>query len=194
MISHNYKFIYIFVPKSASCSIRDALSPVTNTKLSVRIPYRSLIKYRKSYGVSKLGAYYKFSFVRNPWDRMVSRYFYEVRNEKGMENWGYPSTIPDHSKCLKKYIKDNEHYKKNNQLYWLVNRQGEMVLDFVGRLENIEVDFDSVCKHLNLPDEIKMVHINKTKHRDYKEYYDEESKSMVSELCRQDIEYFDYSF
>lgn len=145
--------------------------------------------------------YFKFSIVRNPWSRMVSMckcsYFYGCRIENGklniskyIERWPVieidPRTnchINDHS-----VIHDNSVYKN-----LLLDD-----LDFVGRFESLEEDFNFIKESIGLDLESFPCYNNQSsmeiKSKHYTEYYDKETKQRVSELYAQDIEAFNYKF
>ena len=176
-----YKFIYIRIPKTGSTSIADALKSYTLKRASIRntlsIFYKrpDIKKYAKN---SK--RYFKFSFVRNPWDRMISRYVYGVQ---------HGDTYRDFDKWLVAFIKNNPN--KINQLNWI-----EPIKDisFIGRFETLQEDFNSVCNCINIPTVI-LPHRNKSKRRkDYRHYYTTKTKNIVNKYCQKDIDTFHYSF
>jgi hypothetical protein len=92
--------------------------------------------------------------------------------------------------------------KKN---YWFVGPQsdfvrdknGKVLVDFIGRFENLQSDFDRVCPEIGLPP-TALPHVNKSKvirkYKGYQDYYDKESKEFIAELYKSDIELFGYEF
>ena len=110
--------------------------------------------------------------------------------------------------------RDDKYRHVMPQYQMLYSDNGELLVDFVGKFESLQNDFDDVCIHLGLGDSA-LPHVNssdkksrelrrKVKNflhrndesdlRDYVDYYDDETRQYVGELYRKDIEKFDYSF
>ncbi|WP_367268204.1 sulfotransferase family 2 domain-containing protein [uncultured Thiohalocapsa sp.] len=78
-ISHQHRFVFLSNPQSGSTSIRIALDPYSDIKSSTEFPYHHHTNARRlKEHFLKQGwdwnSYFKFTTVRNPWDRMVARY------------------------------------------------------------------------------------------------------------------------
>lgn len=67
------------------------------------------------------------------------------------------------------------------------------MVDFIGKCENLQRDFEAVMQKLNLPC-VKLPHMNSLKPEDYRSYYDNDTREIVGEWFKRDIELFDYSF
>lgn len=151
--------------------------------------------------------YYKFSFVRNPWSRLVSEYRYRnFLSHKSFKDFVMNK--------LPKPSWDDKFRHVMPQTEMLYSDEGQLLVDFVGKFETLQQDFDQVCEQLGFS-ESRLPHINSSDkksrelrrkarnilHRNkesglhtYTEFYDEETRDFVAQLYRTDIENFDYSF
>ena len=182
--------------------------------------------------------YFKFVFVRNPFDRLVSAYSHLRQDEiswsshrkqpmlgdvgdigrdvngyliKTREWWMWRThnsryySAPDFKTFVKRNLLDSKGYPSNshwlNQSYF-AEADGELFVDFIGKFENLNKDFEELCDKLNL--DYKLL---KTQgytglptvrfggsHGNYKTYYDDETIELVSNVYRRDLELFDYEY
>ena len=201
MICHHKRFVFLHIPRTGGTSINKTLRPLCETPTDGNHPnpaYRthaSLSDY-KSYLDEKFDSYWKFTIVRNPWDRMVSLYFW------GLQIRNISASDPDH---WKRYGDFNEWLKK--RLVNLVRQQGvtrwgncvnnmmidgKMSLDFVGRFENLKEEWNHICQKIDI--DLPLLHLWGTKRQHYSTYYDDESIQIVASLFEKDIQTFGYSF
>lgn len=150
---------------------------------------------------------FKFSFVRNPWARILSEYRYR--------NYFHHRSFRDFVlNRLPPPGWDDKYRHVMPQYDMLHDREGRLLVDFVGRFENLQADFDRVCAKLGLG-ESALPHRNKSdkKSRDTRrrvrnwlyfngenrirrleDFYDDETREAVAEYYRRDIETFGYEF
>jgi hypothetical protein len=138
--------------------------------------------------------YFRFAFVGNPWDWLVSRYFHGKRGKKEPVA-SVEITEGDILRLwrMKGVLRGTTWVNHRYQYAFLSDEGGELQVDFVGRFENRQEDFDKVCAHVGIARE-KLPMLNNTMHEPYRCYYDDHTKHLVAELYRKDIEYFGYRF
>tara|TARA_B100000287_G_scaffold246987_1_gene232165 strand:- start:204 stop:557 length:354 start_codon:yes stop_codon:yes gene_type:complete len=98
-------------------------------------------------------------------------------------------------KSLKGFIENdgqtgNPH--THSQLKFILGDNGKINMDFIGRYENLENDFKTVCDRIGI--QRQLPHHKPTKHEHYSRYYDEETIDLVYKKYKEEIEYFDYKF
>ena len=143
---------------------------------------------RRFYGEDVWQAYFTFAFVRNTWDRLVSSYHfrrnvlnYEVESRTSFRDW------------VLRRCESSEEVKRQGQRAALSDDNGELIVDWVGRFEDLQSGFETVSQELNL--DIK--HLPKvygSGTRNYVEHYDSETRERVAESFRDEIEFFDFRF
>lgn len=147
-------------------------------------------KFRKHWGIKKFKAYYKFGFVRNPWDRVVSLYH---RGEGLMMR--DVMSFEDFVKWIKYSSSTCVHpVPHTNQLDWFVDPHGNLLVDYIGKFERLEEDWEMISDRLDISQKLPHVNknLNKTKH--YTDYYNENTKDIIAKKFQIDIEYFNYTF
>ncbi len=145
-----------------------------------------------------LSQYFKFCFVRNPWDRAVSFYL----QMKKAVNLEYPPRLHAFKRATEcsfpEFIKrvecenpalftDESYYNK------IFSARGSLGMDFTGRFENLEADYRKLAQKIPVKDPV-LQHRNRSDKRLYTEYYDPESRRIVGRLFAFDIDYFGYTF
>ncbi len=179
-----YRFIYIHIPKTAGSSIEE-VKPFTDAynKHADMSFYNSMLKLTQT---DILDNYFKFAFVRNPYDRFMSGVLNHVINKE------LPRNIIKQK--IYKFVTEQSDFNKQvvlREQNKFISVEGKLVVDFIGRFENLQNDFDVVCdklgiKHTELP------HVNKGKFANYDLYYTPEVKNIVSEYFIKDFELFGY--
>lgn len=190
MINHTKKCIFVHCQKCAGESIEFLISGKSDNGYNGD-PYEgspekhfSVLQYIDKYGESIWNNYFTFAIVRNPWERVISWISYRDKRRNLYGGEINPSVIK-HEVNLGIFTKNDYHN--------LLSLGEENKLDFIGRFENLQKDFDIVCNKIGFPKQI-LPHINKTKRKHYTEYYDKDTEKLISKLFSKDINYFGYCF
>jgi len=205
MISHKHKFIFVHINKCGGTSIESELVRYCDNFSQKYAHITNMDKLLKVLGQAKHQTiqqmineqtqdYFKFSFVRNPWSKLVSTYFFRVR-ENLFRNKGLTFRefikykLPRKNSVNLRY----DCYDSTYQYNWLCDNSGNLRVDFIGRFENLQGDFNTICDKIGIPRK-QLPHKNKTKHKHYTEYYDDETREIVAERYKRDVESFGYEF
>lgn len=192
MICNKRKFIFIDITKTAGTSIRKAFAGKTGIPRHHSI--RNLAEgfsFTSTLSEDQIKNYFKFTIVRNPYDRIVSLFLW-LRRQK--------SQIITKKIKFKEFVKNvsNGKYTEHNgiryipMIDWIINDSGDVCVDFIGRFENLDKDFPIICEKIgvDIPD---LEHCFRSRKRsEYWKYYDNETKSIVEELYKKDFDFFNY--
>lgn len=221
LISFQKNFIFIHVYKVAGTSIRNALEEwsynpekhIYNRIINKVAKKISLQKGNKPIILDPKGVYpllefknihikaneilkthptlldknYVFAFVRNPWDWQVSLYSYMKKNKRHKQH-----EFIKNIKTFKDYIYWRVENEVCYQSDFFVNKEGRILVNYVGRLETIEEDFNFLCNQLNI--NATLPKVNTSKHKRYTEMYDEETQQLIEKNFEKDIKLLGYSF
>ena len=201
IISHKHKFIFFHIPKCAGTSVYSALcnslgvvdnkgEPTCSLEdhmlfknppndrfgnsihLNQHFCYEGVKYYLDEQGYD-IDDYFKFSFVRNPWARTVSYWTYE-KDARSFRDY-----------CIEEKDIQFDRIKKPNCY--------ELGVDYVGKSENLDQDFNYILDRLNLP-RVEIKTLNKSVYKPYKAHYTSELIEIIEEKYAVDINAFGYSY
>lgn len=135
--------------------------------------------------------YFKFAFVRNTWDWVISQMFSNgiVSDVDTLSEDNIRTTYSQ----IKKFTRGVNWCDHKSQHAFLCDRDGSLLVDFVGRFEKLQDDLNKACNIIGIPQEPLSV-IGKSNHRHYKQYYTNNTVNIVGELWQRDIENLNFSF
>lgn len=158
---------------------------------------------------------FKFCFVRNPWDRYVSNWHWLTRTgqrtgwtDRGWKGKDGEITFEDfvhqigaaYEMPIRGYQHDKWHMR--NQIEHITDPSGKIMVDYVGRVENVEKDFAYVCEKMGYS-QLELPHINyagyhagekNTPQPHYSIHYTPQLRDLVAQRSAVDIEAFNYEF
>jgi hypothetical protein len=196
IISHTTKSIFIHIQKTAGTSIEKALkkedpSIVGNAHSGKR--HLKAREIRALVGPELWSAYYRFAFVRNPWDRLVSWYCMCVQNPTPNRFARYViANAPTFTDFITRTTTGMGRKTTEDQLDFVTDTEGNLIVDFVGRYEALAADYAIVKERLHLAHDLPRT--NASAHTDYRDYYTAETREIVAQRFARDIRHFGYEF
>lgn len=240
MVSHKHKCIFVHIPKTAGMSVENAFLQSLNLKFYKGQAPSLILSYNSNYDLGPpslahltaeeyvkhsfisqelFNEYFKFTFIRNPYERIVSIYRYFgfhriLKFEKFME-----IQFP--------LLQKEREYFVRPQVDYIFDERGNQLVDFVGKFENLQQDFEKIKTHI-LGSIAPLKHINENRYNYnwysrwnlkyiyktvgqypyllphiylfnpvydcYQDYYTTKARKLVEKFYSRDIEYFNYQF
>jgi hypothetical protein len=187
MISEEKNYIFVHINKTAGSSIERILK-----RYSRDFKKHQLIGQLMTMKIPN-HEYFKFTVVRNPYDRWVSNYHFNVkRNHKtthGRTFKDYVFSMIDESQ---KEPRLKHHLWYNSSWNWISDEKDILLVDYIMRFENLEADWKVVSTKLGIDSPLPKT--NSSKHDHYSKYYDDETYDLVTRHCSKDLEFLGYRF
>jgi hypothetical protein len=206
IISHTHRFIFFAVPRTGTHAVRAALTAhlgetdwqQQNLSAPLRLPIPALAEVEHGHlSVRELrphlprtvwDEYFKFAFVRNPFDRFVSACFFLHR---GQANFAAAPTMQMKRALSRRRFRQRVLIRPQSRQ--LAGADGRVPLDYVGRFERLQDSYDRICTRIGIAPS-RLAQRNASQHAAYARYYDPELKDMVADFYREDVDNFDYGF
>ena len=190
------KCIFIHIPKTAGISVTKSLfGEFQDTN------HLSLRRYRLIFGNADFNSYYKFTFVRNPWEKVFSCYrFLKKGGTKSYHKKWKEEVLDEYNDFnifVKKWINFQNIYSFSHFIpqHWFITLNSEKLkVDFIGKFENLDKDFKKISSKLNLNQ--NLLHLNKSdsNKRIYTNFYNQESIDIIGRIYKEDIDLFKYDY
>ncbi len=207
LLSESRQFLFVHVQKTAGTSITEVLAPHALAPAATRWnkvlsdlgwrrdwrrhffrTHAPLARAERFLPPALLRSLFKFAFVRNPWDRLVSWYAYILEDE----------THHRHRRVRAQgdfaaFVHHEARKPRRSQWWMLRNAADELGVDFVGRFEHLERDMGEVCSRLRL-DYRPLPRAKSSRHAAYQTFYTPELAEFVARHWARDVEAFGYRF
>lgn len=215
LLSIKYKFLFVHIAKTGGTSVRDSLwrckwtdpyripqflcsklSALTGHRIGAKFPrHAKAVAAQEMLPRELYQSLFKFAFVRNPWDLQVSSW-HHLRRERPHLVQEYPDF-----EAFLRWKLDPERPPQyhadmsiERQSDYVVDLHGQLIVDFIGRYENLAADFAEACRRIGIPTPA-LLHSRKAERgKDYRAYYTDAAAELVGTHYRPDIERFGYAF
>jgi hypothetical protein len=199
-ISEKYQFLFIHIPKCAGTSIESFFGYDYDNKLCFEHNFNNighpkhltLNNYEKILNEESIKKIFKFTIIRNPFDRIVSAYNYSLYSDKiywnGRNDYDYKKSLLS----FENFIKQFKIKIPNSFDHFIETKENKM--DYIIRFENINDNFKELCNILNIKDK-NLPFENKTPNRkNYRDYYDNKTKDIIYSIFEKDLKKYNYDF
>ncbi|HET7851985.1 MAG TPA: sulfotransferase family 2 domain-containing protein [Methyloceanibacter sp.] len=200
MLSLAHRCIFVHVQKTGGESIGAMLGAEPGDQHK----HRTALELRALYGDEVWASCFKFAFVRNPWDRLVSWWsMIDAMRPNLASSQVNPfqrfiltraTTFAEFLLNCDEVVEDHDGRKHifQNQIDYLADERGTLLVDYVGRFETLHEDALYIAERLGLS--ASLPHLNPSRHAPYARYYDRALALLVAKRYAPDIEAFGYSF
>ena len=205
IVSLEHKFIFAAIPKTGTHAVRRALrehmGPQDMEQVGLFVQRKfpipelaqighghfTLQQVRPHFSPEEFDGFFKFAFVRNPFDRFVSYCAFMTRAE------GHFTRDP---KGVMRHFLTNppaRHILFQPQHIFVTGPDGTLLSDDLGRVEEMQQSYDRIAERIGIPSQA-LEKVNASSRRDYREYYDQPLIDGVAKLYGRDLELFGYEF
>ncbi|MET3931338.1 hypothetical protein ABIE51_003225 [Lysobacter sp. OAE881] len=206
IISHQHRFVFAAIPKTGTHSVRQALREHMSEDdleqvglfVNKRFPFEELaaIKHghitlkqiRPFLGDEAFASYFKFAFVRNPFDRFISYCAFMTRADGAF--------LKNPQQVMRYILQDpraRQHILFQPQHTFVTGEDGTVLADHVGRVEDMQGSYDLICERLKIPG-ATLGQVNSSRRGSYRDYYDDALIQDVASVYKRDLELFGYEF
>ncbi|MEZ0154840.1 MAG: sulfotransferase family 2 domain-containing protein [Candidatus Reddybacter sp.] len=192
---HEKKCIFVHIPKCGGISLAQSL-------LGHCVPHSTITDYQIMFDSSTFNNYFKFTFTRNPWDRLVSAYFFLKEGGFDSKDKALLTPFIEQHPTFSNFVEFLYYHREYLQLThfapqskWIKTPSGKIPFDYIGRLESLDDSVSEIRTNLGIEYDIKPKKLNiSTRNSDFRGYYTKKTRTMVDELYREDIKLLGYQF
>jgi len=194
--------IFVHIQKTGGMAISRALGGEDNPPEK----HRTARELYKIYGAEAWTNSYKFAFVRNPWDRLVSWWSMIDSHRASYVTTGAANSffryVLENATTFEEFVSNCTHNVydsdgiKNilkNQIDYLTDVNGQIMVDYIGRFENLAEDFSVVTTKI-YGHPISLPRVNVSNHEPYQTYYTPKTRQLVERAYVRDLKHFGYRF
>ena len=216
LLSVKHNFLFVHIAKTGGTSVRDALqhlrwrdpwyyaqglchrlNELSKDRIGMKFPrHAKAILAKEALPEAFFEGLFKFTFVRNPWDLQVSSYHHIRRSwphlVEGRDDFGeFLRWRLDPARPFEPHVETSNQLQTDQ----LVDLHGKVIVDFLGHYEQLQEDFDTVCRRIGIPAR-NLPHKRKAadRSRDYRSYYTDETADLVASWFARDVEILGYRF
>ena len=205
IVSLEHRFIFAAIPKTGTHAVRRALREHMGSQdmeqvglfvqrklpipelAEIRHGHLTLQQVRRHLSAEEFDGFFKFAFVRNPFDRFVSYCAFMTRAQGQFER--------DPKGVMRHFLANPpaRHILFQPQHTFVTDPDRNLLSDDLGRVEEMQQSYDRIATRIGIPSQ-PLEKVNASSRRDYRQYYDQPLIDGVARLYSRDLELFGYEF
>lgn len=187
--------LFVHIPKTAGISLGQALFGCMTGG------HMSMLDYQTAFEAAEIRRFFKFTFVRNPWDRVASAYYYLKAGGRNDADRADAKKIVAPYRDFEGFVMgylaagrpEQKHFRPQYQ-FLCTSPWGPPKVDFIGRYERLEADFATVSERLGLENRLSWKNRTPIRPRDWRASYSDQTAEIVAQTYAKDIRLFGYTF
>lgn len=184
--------IFVHIPKTAGTSVSKALGLICTR----HVPFKDYILANPG----KFSRFFKFAFVRNPYDRLLSSYAFLRAGGMNAADTRFAEIHVRPFESFEHFVTEglarNSDIQKwvhlRPQSDFICDKQGRNMMDFTGRFEKLDKSYENIANILGKPKELTFT--NPSNRGDYRDIYTQTSVDIVKRIYAGDLYNFGYKF
>ena len=177
-------FVFIHIPKTAGRSVQRALGTKATMPMEDHVTARDI---ESAIGIDDYMRRFSFAFVRDPWQLEVSLYFHTLSRR----SHEFHDEVASAGSFRNYILWSTQARARTPQHEYILDDDGQVMVDFVGRFEQLKQDFSVVCDRIGRKG-TELPHVGAGKYGDWQTYYDNDTIAAISAYYQKDIELFGY--
>ena len=185
------KTIFIHIPKTAGMSLAQAIYGDVVGSAHRKVSFFRYILEKE------LDDYFKFCFVRDPYDRLYSAYKFLEKGGVNQHDKRAFDKFLSRYKNFEDFVINGLSNKVMNEIIHLVpqidficDKKGEILVDYIGKFENLQIEIKTLSEKLNK--EIILSHLNLNKKKSFDKVFTDKMRKRVRKLYAKDFEILGY--
>lgn len=188
--------LFVHIPKTAGIAIGHSIYGRHTGN------HTTIAEYQMVFSKVEFDNMFKFTFVRNPWDRLLSAFLFLKAGGRntGDKQWAETHLLnyTDFESFVLNGLNDEMvmegiHFKPQHSFVTNPN-SADVLVDFIGRFEHLEEDWKALTQNISAKTELKEVNVNRAKKDDFHLHYTDKMAEIVADVYQKDIAIFGYTF